>query len=68
MQALCGIGCKGHKKSANHLQILILDVMFGNPYILKHNALIFAKYEYLHDTVISLYRNSSPAGSCFVAQ
>jgi len=53
MQALSGIDCKGHKKNASHLAIFILDVMFGNPYILRRNTLIFAKY--LHDTVISMY-------------
>jgi len=66
MQALSGIGCEGHKKNASHLAILILDVVFGNPYILRHNTLIFAKH--LQDTVIALYRNSCPASCCFVAQ
>jgi len=46
--------------------IFILDVVFGNPYILRQNALIFAKYS--HDTVIALYRNSCPASYFFVAQ
>ena len=42
MQALSAIGCKRHKKNASHLTIFILDVVFSNPYILRHKALIFA--------------------------
>jgi hypothetical protein len=42
MQALSGIGCKRHKMNTSHLTIFILDVVFSNSYILRHNAQMFA--------------------------
>jgi hypothetical protein len=56
MQALSEISCNGHSQSASHLAKFMLGMVFGKPHILKHSPLIFAKY--LHDTVISVYRNS----------